>query len=122
MTKRIIGLLLVVFLLIGFCSCGKQVSEYAKEHGQISLEIIEDYLNGNISNDIARSKLKTQESLIRENCEKIETETGKHPTFDSIVATEIGICWTAIFSHDIGSGSKESIKKAAKELEKAMNK
>lgn len=122
MTKRTISLSLIACLLLCLCGCGKEVSDYAKEHGQISLEIVDDYLNGNISNDTARTKLKLQEDLIQSNCDKVEADTGKYPHRDSIVAIKIGMCITAIISNGSGTGSKAKIKDAAKELKKEMNK
>ncbi len=122
MVKRFSCISLMIVLLFGCCSCGKEVSEYAFEHGQISLEIVEDYLNGDISDDVAMTKLKTQQTLIQEYCDKVEADTGKHPYRDSIVAIKIGSCYTAVFSHHLGSSSKEKIKDAAKDLKKAMNK
>ena len=121
MTKRLAGILFIICLLISFCSCGKEVSDYAREHGQIGLEIIEDYLSGNLTADSAQSKLSVQRELIQQHCDKTEADTGKYPHYDSIVAIKIGDCWTAIFGHSIGSDSKESIKTAANELKKAMN-
>ena len=121
MAKRVFSLFLVTCLLIGLCGCGKEVSDYAKEHGQISLEIIEDYLAGNLTADAAQSKLEIQKDLIQKNCDKTEADTGKYPHYDSIVAIKIGSCTTAILGHKIGSNSKESIKTAANELKKAMN-
>ena len=122
MFKRILCAALIFAIVLSLCSCGKQVSDYAKEHGQISLEIIEDYLDGNLTADAAQNKLEVQNDLIQQNCDKTETETGKYPYYDSYVATSIEICRLAIFNHKLGSGSKESIKKAAKELKKDINK
>lgn len=121
MTKRVLGIFLVACVLIGLCACGKEVSEYVREHGQISLEIIEDYLEGNISDDTAMTKLKVQEDLIHDHCDQVESDTGKFPYKDDMVALKIGSCWNAVFSHHLGSGSKQKIKDAANELKKAMN-
>ena len=119
--KKALCCVLILFLLSNFCSCGKQVSEYAHEHGQISIEIIDDYLAGNLTADTAKNKLQVQVDLIRDNCDKIQEETGKYPFGDSSVATNIALCRNAVFNHDFGSGSKESIKEAVKDLKKAMN-
>ena len=120
--KKALCCVLILFLLSNFCSCGKQVSEYAHEHGQISIEIIEDYLSGDLTANAAQSKLQVQVDLINSHCQEIEKETGKFPTYDSIVASQIAICSLKILGHNLGSNSKEAIKDEVKDLQKKIKK
>ncbi len=120
--KKIISGILVFVLLIGLCSCTKKVSDYAYERAQISVEIVEDYLNGKISASDASFELDHQESLLDMHIEEVEEDTGKHPYADSMINIQISSLQLSVLSNSIGSESRESIEKELKELKKLMKK
>ena len=120
MIKKVIIFTFTFFLLASSCSCGRSSAiEYAKEHGQICVEIVEDYLAGNLTWESAHDKLSVQESLIRKNIEEIETENGHYPYADSLVATYVSSCSVAIFLNGSGSKSKSHVEEKLKDLKKA---
>lgn len=118
--RKTISVILAAALIISLCSCGSDVSEYAKEHGQIAVEIVEDYLAGNITADAAEYKLSRQQDLIEKNIEEREKEENYRPISDSLVKTHIFSCYVAIFSNSTGSKSKSYVEKELKELKKAI--
>ena len=120
MTKRFIGVFLVFIMVICFSSCGSDASDYAKEHGQIAVEIVEDYLAGNLTADAARNKLSVQESLLEKHIDDTEKENNHYPYSDSLVKTYISSCSSAILLHSMGSKSKAYVEEKIKDLRKAI--
>lgn len=118
--KRTVCLVIVAVLLVCLCSCGSDVSDYAKRHGQISVEIVEDYLAGNISYDEADRKLDSQVDSMERYIAEVKEETGRTPFDDSNVRYCILICSLAITTHYLGGDSKANIEEKLKDLKKAI--
>lgn len=118
--RKSISVLLVAVLVLSLCSCGSDVSDYAKRHGQISVEIVEDYLAGNISYDEADRKLDSQVDSMDRYIAEVEEETGRTPFDDSHVRYCIYFCSLAITLHYLGGDSKANIEEKLKDLKKAI--
>lgn len=119
--KKCFSIIMILALLLSISGCGKSgASDYAKERGQIAIEIAEDYLAGNISADTAIGKLSLQESLLNVHIENTEKETDHYPYNDSLVKTYISLCSRAITYNSVGTYSKEYVKDAIKDLKKSI--
>ena len=120
MIKKAFCLIMIVALIMGLYGCASsKASEYARDRGQIAVEITEDYITGNITADVARSKLSVQESMLEQYLEKQDKDTVEYQK-DTLVKTYISSCSTAILLNVSGNQSKSHIEETVKKLQKAI--